>query len=81
MNLADRRVNKIIDGNSTITCLNRQVNCFQNEFLFKRPGLSTIKMFGGGEGGRGHHLQNPLPLRTTFAFTHLLFSDVFGKIP
>ena len=23
----------------------------------------------------------PLPLRTTFAFTHPLFYDVFGKIP
>ena len=37
--------------------------------------------FSGGRGQGWWHLQNPLPLRTTFAFTHPLFWDVSVEIP
>ena len=33
----------------------------------------------GGKGG--DTLKTPSPLRTTFAFSHPLFYDVFGKTP
>ena len=47
---------------------------------FKLPDSCMIKIFhGGGKGG--DTLKTPSPLRTTFAFSHPLFYDVFGKTP
>ena len=40
-----------------------------------------LKFSGGGGGRVGDTFKTSLPLRTTFAFTHPLFKDVFGKIP
>ena len=50
--------------------------------LSVRKDIHSVWLKFSGGGGQGWwHLQNPLPLRTTFAFIHPLFWDVSGEIP
>ena len=76
---AKAKVAKLEDENVNLRRTEKRLQKRLNRarITLKTP-LCMINIFRGGRGG--DTFKNLLPLRT-FAFTHPLFQDVFGKTP